>query len=347
MFGYVCVNKQELKGKELDRYQAYYCGLCRSLKEQHGILGQLTLSYDTVFLVILLTGLYEPENREFDSHCILHPFVKRKCINNEYARYAADMNVMLSYFKCLDDWEDEHKVIKYILSVLLKGKNQRIQTQYEHKAQVIYDNLKAIQECEHAFDEFSNIDSEVAKKREWLKNRKKEETQSGYENSQNIDLSNGRLEEETKDIYRMDTVAGYFGRIMEEICAYRQDEWEQTLRRAGFFLGKYIYLMDAYEDMEKDSKTGNYNPVLKMYQSQYANAKGQIRYVEEFEDQIKGILRMMMAECSKAFERLPIIEEAEILRNILYSGVWSRYEMVRSKRFQATIKIEEKGSRQE
>jgi hypothetical protein len=44
---------------------------------------------------------------------------------------------------------------------------------------------------------------------------------------------------------------------------------------------------------------------------------------------------MMMAECSREFERLPIIENAEILRNILYSGVWWRYEQVGAQRTKA------------
>ena len=51
-----------------------------------------------------------------------------------------------------------------------------------------------------------------------------------------------------------------------------------------------------------------------------------------FEEQAEKILLMMMAECSKAFERLPIVENTEILRNILYSGVWSRYDQVKQKR---------------
>jgi hypothetical protein len=41
---------------------------------------------------------------------------------------------------------------------------------------------------------------------------------------------------------------------------------------------------------------------------------------------------MMMAECSRAFEQLPILKYGDILRNILYSGVWTRYEMVKQKR---------------
>ena len=60
-----------------------------------------------------------------------------------------------------------------------------------------------------------------------------------------------------KDI---DKMAGCFGKIMEEIFAWKQDVWEDTLRRMGFFLGKFIYLLDAYDDVEEDIKNKNYNP---------------------------------------------------------------------------------------
>ena len=44
---------------------------------------------------------------------------------------------------------------------------------------------------------------------------------------------------------------------------------------------------------------------------------------------------MMMSECCREFEKLPILENVEILRNILYSGVWCRYEAAREKRMRA------------
>jgi len=39
----------------------------------------------------------------------------------------------------------------------------------------------------------------------------------------------------------------------------------------------------------------------------------------------------MMTAASQAFERLPVLENAEIIRNILYSGVWCRYAALRSR----------------
>ena len=118
----------------------------------------------------------------------------------------------------------------------------------------------------------------------------------------------------------IDRVSGCFGRIMAEIFAYREDVWEPTLRRMGFYFGKFIYLLDAYDDVEEDVKKGNYNPFSKDY------------IIKGFDDRVKNMLMMMMAETCREFEKLPIIKYTDILRNILYSGVWCRFENVSGKR---------------
>ena len=311
MFGYVGVNEKELKVKELSRYQGYYCGVCHSLKERYQAVGQLTLSYDITFLALLLTGLYEPDTKEDKRRCLLHPIQKRPCITNCYTRYAADMNVLLSYYKCVDDWEDEKKVFKGLYALLLKGREKRVAEAYEKKAQSIAHQLKEL----HTFEQEARIKPETVTVEAALKN--------------------------------MDQAASYFGAIMGELFCYRDDEWSACLRRLGFFLGKYISLLDAYEDMERDTKTKNYNPVLTLYHC-YGETKEQgasITYQEEFEKKMKLIFTQIMAECAKVFEQLPILEEVAILRNILYSGVWTRYVMVSEKRYQKYLEQEEKRSR--
>ena len=59
MFGYVTICEPELKMKDYRKYKAYYCGLCKALKDKYGTFGQITLTYDMTFLIILLTSLYE------------------------------------------------------------------------------------------------------------------------------------------------------------------------------------------------------------------------------------------------------------------------------------------------
>ena len=109
MFGYVIVNKGEMKFKEFDIYHAYYCGLCRLLKEKYGLTGQLSLSYDMTFVILLLSGLYEPDTVTESCKCIAHPLEKHMVKKNECTEYAADMNILLTYYKCLDDWQDDRK----------------------------------------------------------------------------------------------------------------------------------------------------------------------------------------------------------------------------------------------
>ena len=121
-----------------------------------------------------------------------------------------------------------------------------------------------------------------------------------------------------KDI---DYVAGLTGNFLAEIFAWKEDEWQDDLRAMGFYLGKFIYLMDALEDIEKDKKKGNYNLF-----SDFGDV-----WEESAEQKMRELLAGMMAEASRAFERLPVIEHASIIRNILYSGVWCRYAAMREK----------------
>lgn len=272
MFGYVIVNKPEMKIREFDMYQSYYCGLCKSLQDRYGRRGQLTLSYDMTFLALLLSSLYEPDTESGYRKCIAHPVNKHLYRKNQFTEYAADMNILLSYEKCLDDWNDDHSKKKKAAAFFLKKCNRRVAIDYPEKISKILASMEKIHQCEKA-------------------------------NSENID-----------------EVSGYFGEIMGEIFVYQQDQWEEYLHTMGFYLGKFIYLMDAYEDLERDLKDGNYNPMKHLYQR------------NDFEKQAEKILVMMMAECSKAFERLPIVENVEILRNILYCGVWNRYEVICQKR---------------
>ena len=68
------------------------------------------LSYDMTFLIVLLTGaLREPKTIAGETRCIAHPLEKHPTKINEYTDYAASMNLILSYYKCKDDWTDEQE----------------------------------------------------------------------------------------------------------------------------------------------------------------------------------------------------------------------------------------------
>ena len=116
MFGYVTVNEPELRIREYHLYRSYYCGMCMDLKDNYGQSGRMTLSYDTVFLALLLTSLYEPPETLRSVRCAVHPLEKHATRQNEYTRYAADMNIILSYYSCVDDWNDEKEMKKKLMA---------------------------------------------------------------------------------------------------------------------------------------------------------------------------------------------------------------------------------------
>ena len=148
MFGYVVVSEQDLKIREFNLYRSYYCGMCMDLKEHYGQTGRLTLSYDTVFLALLLTSLYEPEDTKRDIRCAVHPVEKHAARQNDYTRYAADINIILSYYSCLDDWDDEKDPKKRVFAAMLRNKSARACSLYPEKADVIRGKLSELHELE-------------------------------------------------------------------------------------------------------------------------------------------------------------------------------------------------------
>lgn len=137
MFGYVKANKPELKIREFARYKGFYCGLCRTLKKRHGRRGQMTLTYDMTFLVILLSSLYEPATEETKKRCLVHPAKKQYMLWNEVSAYAADMNILLTHDHLKDNWVDERKLSGYLGMKAFAGRKRKIEKKYPRQAEVI------------------------------------------------------------------------------------------------------------------------------------------------------------------------------------------------------------------
>ena len=274
MIGYINVNREQLGEEDTKIYQSYYCGLCQELKRRFGKKGQILLNYDITFLIVLLTGLYEVEEKEKDFICGLHPMKKRVERRNEITRYAADMNVLLSAKNFEDDWTDDHSYAKKALYQLFKKDYEKIRRNYPRQENAVAQYLKKLSYAE----------------------------KTGQEN--------------------VDAVAGLTGEMLGEIFAWKEEDvWADELRCFGFYMGKFIYLMDAYEDAKEDAKHQRYNVLNCMSYDME----------EDFETFSKLLLTSMMAECAKSFERLPILLHADICRNILYSGIWTKYEYLRLK----------------
>lgn len=139
-------------------------------------------------------------------------------------------------------------------------------------------------------------------------------------------------EVERRNETNLDAVAGLTGEMVGEVFCWREDEWAEEMRTLGFYMGKFIYIMDAYEDYDSDIRKNKYNPLKYTLQESK----------EDMDTFVRLVLTSMMSECAKSFERLPILLHADILRNVLYSGVWSKYELLQLKKRKAEEKAKKK-----
>ena len=148
MFGFVTANVKELTLEQKTRYNAVYCGICRQIRDRSSQLSRLGLSYDMAFLALLLMSLYEPEETSGEGACALHPLKPKPWLDNEYIRYAADMNVALAYFKALDDWNDDRKLTAKAM-VKTVGKNYpAIEARYPRQCVAIADCIARLSALE-------------------------------------------------------------------------------------------------------------------------------------------------------------------------------------------------------
>ena len=150
VFGYVTANLKELTQQQRERYGGVYCGICREIRDRASHTARMTLSYDMAFLALLQMSLYEPEEERGPLHCAVHPFRKRDWVDNEFVRYAADMNVALAYYNCLDDWNDDGKTAARLMAKKLGKTLPEIEAAYPRQCRAIADCITRLSALEKA-----------------------------------------------------------------------------------------------------------------------------------------------------------------------------------------------------
>lgn len=125
MFGYIKINKPELKIKDYQTYKGVYCTLCKSMGKQIGILSRFTLNYDFTFLALLKMAV--DKNRECfsKSRCTFNPMQKcLKCsVDNKHIIFSVYVSVLMLYYKLKDNIKDEgffKKLLMFLVYPLVK-----------------------------------------------------------------------------------------------------------------------------------------------------------------------------------------------------------------------------------
>ena len=107
--------------------------------------------------------------------------------------------------------------------------------------------------------------------------------------------------------------------ILGAIFSPYEDCWSEKLKALGMAIGRFIYILDAFDDLKKDEKRGTFNPLES------------IKDESDFKNKVRSLLEWAASDAAVILEKLPLDENLSILRNIIYSGIWTRFEVKANK----------------
>ena len=271
IFGYVFIDKPEMKIKDFAIFKCYYCGLCKTLKREYSEVSRLILNYDCAFLYVLAAALDESQPQMKKERCISSPVKKKFYAVDAGAEYAAAANVMLAVKKYDDDLRDDRSPLSWTLTHVYGHAYQKAKGRYPKMAEGIERGLKALYQLE----------------------------------AQRTD--------------NVDAAAHEFANILGEIFAGLDQRQERSLRSMGYHIGRWIYLIDAYHDIERDLRKGQYNPYVERYGRDKARNKR--KYIR---DDVEFSLNVTMERGIQAYDLLDVEKNKAILDNIMYQGLLTK-----------------------
>lgn len=283
MFGYVTPLKPELKVRELNRFKSYYCGLCMQIKKDFGNIPRMALNYDMTFLALLLDGLVDDKPTIEFKKCVAHPIQKKPIVFNTKAlEYAAAINVSLTYFKLVDDANDDKSLKGKVGSTILSSYKKKFNDSISKINDIIKNNLNKLNELENnksfssideICDPFSNIVANILKE--------------------------------------------YPYKLIED-----NDDIRNNLYTLGYCLGKWIYIIDALDDLEKDMKKNKFNPINFLYNTENLSYE---KLKEEIKPRIEFTILNCACTCKESLSKLPLNRNKELLENIIELGLMDKY----------------------
>lgn len=287
MFGYVTPCKMEMKIKDYEKFKAYYCGLCNSIKNNFGNLPRLTLNFDMTFLAVLLDSMSEDNCNFTQFKCTIHPLKKRVMINNNAALdYAAFCNTTLAYYKLMDDVQDNKTLKSRIFSIFLKN-------------YLLNPKIEYVDVIKYTQDKISLLNT---------------------------------LEANPGDIC-IDELSHVFADLTGFIISfyYKNAPFKEDLYWLGYNLGKWIYIIDAYDDLEKDIKSGSFNAINSLFNKDNHKFESFSVFIAP---RIDYLLTTCAEQCLNYLNRLPLIKNEDILYNILELGLMEKMDKVFNKKLE-------------
>ena len=121
----------------------------------------------------------------------------------------------------------------------------------------------------------------------------------------------------------IDDTAEAFGKILE--CLFTPEfitgeKERRTLAWLGFNLGRWIYVIDAVNDLERDLKSGSYNPLIKMGYTDLEKCAGDIELS----------LTLTLDGIATSFELIDFKKNRDLIAKIIYISLKEKQQSILS-----------------
>lgn len=287
MFGYVKVCKPELRVREYEAYKAVYCTLCKTLGREYGVFARMLLSYDATFYVLLRDCATSADA----------PCLKRgRCPFNPLKKCGCCENPTDSYREAA------------ALTVLMSY----------HKL------LDAISDGKGFKKFFARLYKPLLRGK-----YKKAKQKYPYFAACIESAMQAQATLEAEHCTSVDRAAEPSAKALSEIFTHdmENESNRRVTARVAYCVGRWVYLVDAYDDMVKDLKSGNYNPFL----AKFSVTNEDALYEKNLQEQILRSLYMTENEAAVSFDLLSGTAHRSILENILKDGTQTALTAVMQK----------------
>ena len=115
----------------------------------------------------------------------------------------------------------------------------------------------------------------------------------------------------------IDIVADPFGKMMQEIVSVLVNDCDENLSSLAYDLGKWIYLIDALDDFDKDLKKGTYN----VFTLAYPNVKCKCELVSNKENDLICVFGSVLSNIAEKARKLNYKFNHDLIDNVLLRGL--------------------------
>lgn len=131
---------------------------------------------------------------------------------------------------------------------------------------------------------------------------------------------------EKEKCVEIDETADCFAKILEILFTpdFISDETEiRILAWLGYNIGRWIYIIDAYNDLEKDMKKKSYNTFLENYKGKSLDEiKGEIK------EKLDISMTFTLGNAASAYDLLTVHKNKEVLDNIIYNALKKKQNFI-------------------